>query len=745
MATSASRPDTGEDTLLDDRALAGIRAKEVLVGKLRSEELFEQTGHYCGVEHLTLKSQDPLAYESFHTRLLSMVITARETSRKISASPGVREVGESVVALFTPDGDSIALSTGIVIHVHTLSRFIKWMIDHNYEDDPGIHPGDIFVNNDPFVADVHQPDLMTVIPIFHDDELIGWAGSVCHEIEIGGVIGGANMGTTAERFGNGLTVTAERIGQNDEIRRDYWIRAEYNLRTPIYWILDQKALLAACLMVRERVGELVESYGMDYYKQAVRQLIEEGRRGHLERMRIMTVPGRYRNPAFSFHLQEGKEGTSPISHDIMLNIPVEIDIRPDGHMTIDFDGATPQSWTPFNCSIAASDGILLVAMTQFMDYDGRVNDGTYYGLDIKAPLGSCMNPDSHLVSIGGVFSVIMPVFGAWARAMSRSYVARGFKEEVFVGMVTTPFLEGGGINHFGQHAGGQNLEGGAQGSGARGIMDGIDNAYAGWNPESDMGNVEIWEQALPNLYLGRRIIPDNYGWGRFRGGATMASTWVFYKTPSWVGHSTLHSDLMFDNAGMCGGYPAPTAKYHHLVRGSDYKQLAAEGKPLAHAEGDPSNPDVLNLGGAYELVEGYFHKLLRDGDIVQFIYNAGGGYGDPLERDLDLVLPDLENGYMTIGAAERVLKVAAHFLESEDRFEIDRDRTTALRDQERDNRRSRAIPVSEWMETERKRVANHELDPRVLRCYAGSFQISERWATEFIEFWGLEPDYKPEA
>jgi acetone carboxylase alpha subunit len=587
---------------------------------------------------------------------------------------------------------------------------------------------------------------MTVIPIFEGEELIGWAGAVCHEIEIGGVIGGANMGTTAERFGNGLTVTAERIGQNDTIRRDYWIRAEYNLRTPIYWILDQKALLAACLMVRERVGELIESVGVDYYRWATRELIEESRRGHLERMRIMTVPGRYRNPAFSLHLQEGKEGTSPISHDIMLNIPVELEIRPDGHMTIDFDGATPQSWTPFNCAAAASDGILLVAMTQFMDYDGRVNDGTYYALDIKAPLGSCMNPDNHLVSIGGVFSVIMPVFGAWARAMSRSYIARGFKEEIFVGMVTTPFLEGGGINHYGQHAGGQNLEGAAQGSGARGIMDGIDNAYAGWNPESDMGNVEIWEQALPNLYLGRRIIPDHYGWGRYRGGATMASTWLFYKTPGWVGQSTLHSDLMFDNAGMCGGYPAPTAKYHHLVRGSDYKALAAEGKPLAHVEGDPANPDVEKyLGGTYEREDGYFHKVLRHGDVLQFIYNAGGGYGDPLERDPALVLGDLENGYMTLEAASRIHKVAGAFVESTDSFEIDAGKTAAAIEQEREKRRARAIPVSEWIAKERERVVNHDLDHRVLRCYAGSFETSKRWAQEFVEFWGLDADYTPVA
>jgi acetone carboxylase gamma subunit len=84
-----------------------------------AQRLSQETGHYWGVEELELKRNNPLSYDSFHARLLSSVITARETSKRISASPGVREVGESVVALYTPDGDSVVLSTGIVIHVHT--------------------------------------------------------------------------------------------------------------------------------------------------------------------------------------------------------------------------------------------------------------------------------------------------------------------------------------------------------------------------------------------------------------------------------------------------------------------------------------------------------------------------------------------------------------------------------------------------------------------------------------------------
>jgi acetone carboxylase alpha subunit len=708
-----------------------------------SERAFRQTGRYWGIERLTHKESDPLAYDSFHARLLSMVITARETSKKISASPGVREVGESVVALYTPEGDSVVLSTGIVIHVHTMSRFIKWMIEHGYEEDPGIRPGDVFANNDPFVSDVHPPDLMTVIPLFCDGELIGWAGSVCHEIETGGVVGGANMGTTAERFGNGLTVTAEKIGQNDTIHRDYWLRAEYNLRTPIYWILDQKAMLSACLEVRERVGELVAEYGVDYYKRATHELIEEARRAHLERMRLMTVPGRYRVPAVSAHLLQNKPGTSPLSKDVMLHAPVEINIDTDGHMRVSLEGIGPQTWTPFNCSLSASDGVLFVALTQFMDYDGRVNDGAWYGLEFHIPSGSFANPDSHLVSIGGIWSVIMPIFGAWMRGMSRAFLARGFKEEIHVGMVTTPIFEGGGIDQYGRRSGVQNLECASEGSGARGIMDGIDNGYVGWNPESDMGNVEIWEQFLPILYLGRRITPDTFGWGRFRGGTTMHSTYLFRNTPMWLVLSTIHSDLVFDNAGLCGGYPAPTARYFHTVVGSNAIAAGQRREPLPHVEGDPRQPDVARLlGGRYELEQGFYHRPRREGDVLQFFYNTGGGYGDPLERDPALVCGDLDEERVSLQMAAAVFGVIAHLDAEADRHVVDEEATRREREAIRRRRLERAEPARAWWQRERQRIIAGELAAMVRDCYAGSFAMSSSWRAEFIEFWELDPDFR---
>ena len=93
-----------------------------------SEKVFVDTGKYYGIERLTCKEDDPIKYEVFHSRLLSALISAREVAKMVSASPMVRDVGELCFTLYTPEGDSIVLSTGIVAHVHTMSRAIKWMM-----------------------------------------------------------------------------------------------------------------------------------------------------------------------------------------------------------------------------------------------------------------------------------------------------------------------------------------------------------------------------------------------------------------------------------------------------------------------------------------------------------------------------------------------------------------------------------------------------------------------------------------
>src|ERR1700760_5168467 len=151
----------------------GLKLAEMLA---LSEGRFEETGYYHGLRDLEMKDSCPPHFEKLFSRVRGGMVTARETALNISASPIVRELGEICFALYTPEGDNIALSTGIIVHVHTMSEAIKYMVRNGWEDNPGIKPGDIFANNQPTIGDGHKANGQTFVPIFWQDELIARAG-----------------------------------------------------------------------------------------------------------------------------------------------------------------------------------------------------------------------------------------------------------------------------------------------------------------------------------------------------------------------------------------------------------------------------------------------------------------------------------------------------------------------------------------------------------------------------------------
>jgi len=731
-----------ERPLTPEPGRADVSLREQLA---ESERLLDATGHYAGLAALPYKDKGPLLYERIYSRLHSTVVSAREGARRIAASPGVREVGELVFALYTPEGDAVTISTGILVHVHTMSRFIKWMINNDYEEEPGINPGDIFANNDTFIGSVHVPDVMDVVPVFFEGELVGWVGGVCHELEVGGITGGGDVALAQERFTEGMFVCAEKVGLNDDLRRDYIVRCERNLREPAFWIMDEKAKVSACLEIRDRVLELIAEIGIDTYRGIIREYIEEGRRTQLERMRLMSVPGRYRAVTFYGHVAAPGQQLLPLGRrETLLHMPLEVTVGRDGFTTVDFEGASPWGYHSMNCTKAAMDGGLFVTLTQSIGYDGKVNDGSYQGVRLHLPPGSWTNPDSELVATATAWALLLPAFGTFQRILSRGFYARGFHEEIFVGQVNTPMVEGGGTNQFGRPFGCALFECGAGGSGARAIMDGLDSGYAGWNPESDMGNAEIWEHSIPWVYLARAIDSDSGGYGKRRGGVAFTSLWKIHKTPHIMVATSEHSARVFDNAGMCGGYPASTIQYHYALRKVGLDDLLSRyakipRRPEVNGQVDPILAE-LGRGGQLDAVDGAYLGRFQHGDLFSHSYNSGGGFGDPLDRDPADIERDVHNGIASREMSEVVNGVVLR--ETEEGFRTDREKTAERRQEIRARRLAESMPVADWYESQRARLLGGSFVEPVANMYGDCRRLSPTWWRQFTEFWGLPAEFE---
>jgi N-methylhydantoinase B/oxoprolinase/acetone carboxylase alpha subunit len=718
-----------------------------------SEKLIEEKKSYYGLDNLHLKEKDPFRYERAYASLRGALVSARETALHVAASPIVKEIGELCFALYTPEGDSIVVSTGILVHVHTMSEAIKFMIRENYEVDPGINDGDIFLNNDPACGNVHTTDVQTLSPIFWKDELIGWAGGVTHQIDTGGITPGHDLVPAMQRFDDGVYYTCRKIGSNDKIWKDHLISAKRSVRTPMYWELDEKCRLAGNLMIKDAVLDFIEREGIDYYKSFVREAIEETRRVFQERVKERLIPGRYRAAAFMDMAQKSEAWQPRARLDKISNQPLEIIIKEDGKMYLSFEGASGPGPNCMNCDKGAMEGGQWVLLTQILIYGDKVNDGAYFAVEKNYPKGTWCNPGDIYLSYQAPWGNLIPAYTGMMKCISYGLFSRGYREEVVAGYpFTGDAIQGGGVYSdgplIGQRWSLSTFEISGQGLGASAIRDGLNWGYAMWNPESDLGDVETWELFQGGVpYLSRRVKPNLSGHGKYRGGANYEGVAVvaYSKDVDFFGAK---EGMVFHGAGgMHGGYPNATG-YRLYAKNTNLKDLFKNKEDYPLGDPDPSN------GEFEKLLEGEITRkpycsiypiTLENYDLIYYFMSGGCGYGDPLERKLDQIKKDLDDGIYSADIVNNVYGVIAKFDETKKEWIIDEQATQKRKEQLKNERIEKSMPFEEFWEKERSKIIENRLIDPVHLMYTESLSLSKEWSKMFKEFWKLPEDFQLEV
>jgi N-methylhydantoinase B/acetone carboxylase alpha subunit len=718
-----------------------------------SEKLFDDTGNYFGIDKLSLKEKDPFRYERAYASLRGALVSARETALHVAASPIVKEIGELCFGLYTPEGDSIAVSTGILVHIHTMSEAVKFIIREDYEDDPTINPGDIFLNNDPQCGNVHTTDVQTIIPIFWEDELIGWAGGVTHQIDIGGITPGHVLMSSVQRFDDGVYYTCKKIGSNDKIWKDHMISAKRSVRTPLYWELDEKCRLAGDLMIRDALFDFIQREGLDYYKQFIREVIEEGKRIFKERVKERLIPGRYRASSNIDQVGEWEAWQPRAKVNKVYNQPMEIIVDPDGKLNLSLDGASACGSNAVNCDIGALAGATWVLLTQILIYGDKVNDGAHFAVSNYFPKGSWANPGDPYLSYQNPWANLIPAYSGMMKCISYGLFSRGYREEVFPGYgLTRDAIQGGGTYESGPLEGRlwmlSTFEISGQGLSASAVRDGLNWGYAMWNPESDLGDVETWELFQGGVpYLARKVKPNNAGHGKYRGGSN-------YGGIALVAHSKdveffgIAEGLVFSGAGgMHGGYPQPTA-YRLIAKNTNLKEIFENQEDYPLWDPDPANGEFERLLKADIIRRPYAQMYpisLENYDMFHWCMSGGPGYGDPLERRVESVKKDLDDGIYTKEKVYHIYGVVANYDENKEVWIIDEESTNNRRKEMINERREKSITFEEFWERERTKITENQLSQPVKLMIKESLELSDKWGKEFLEFWKLPEKFTTEV
>ena len=533
------------------------------------------------------------------------------------------------------NGDTVMQGTrDIAVHVGTLHFTAKAVLNRFRGD---IHPGDVFMVNDPYIGGTHFCDVRLVRPVFHGLRLIAFTQSNGHWADIGGSQPGSFDIQAKEHFGEGLRITPIRIWRRGEFLRDIAEMIVSNTRAPADAMGDLLAQAGCTEMGEQRLLELVGRYGVETIVAAFRECQD-----YVERFARRKVAGL---PSGTWHTEDFID-QDPSAGEGLIPIRVSMTIE-GGAVHYDLTGSHPA----IGCFLNATEGSAfsaVVAGTKTFFPEVPLNSGFYRFIHAHLPPGTVVNAP-HPVAVTGFCSgayekIMNAVFELWSRILPDRALACCFNLEYLLvgGRDERDATRGRYFMWYDWMAGGWGGRADRDGSSATSPIFGVGLAIQ---------SCEAQERLTPVLTSEHAIVADSGGPGRFRGGCGVHKGGRLTE----IGRTVMSYSC--DRArsvtwGLHGGLPS-----------------VPHGVTLERAGERPRY-----LGAVFSGVP------VRSGDKFWRPSAGGGGLGDPLERDPTQVLEDVIDGYVTVAGAARDYGVVVEAIDAEvDDWRVDPAATEAAR------------------------------------------------------------------
>ena len=233
---------------------------------------------------------DPITLEILWNRLIAIADEAAAALVRTSFSSTVRESNDYACVLLDANGDTLAENRGSIPSfcgcvARTMRHFLERFPASTWQS------GDVVITNDPWMATGHRPDFTMASPILHKGKLVGFAGSIAHSPDIGGVLWSADC---TDVFEEGLGVPPLRFYRAGVLNQEFVEIFRSNCRVPDQALGDLQAMAAAGDVMVAGVIELLDDQDLKDLSSLGRVL--QSRAEAAMRKAIKAVPdGTYRS------------------------------------------------------------------------------------------------------------------------------------------------------------------------------------------------------------------------------------------------------------------------------------------------------------------------------------------------------------------------------------------------------------------------------------------------------------------
>jgi len=543
---------------------------------------------------------DPITLEVVQESFISMVREMRANLVRTAYSSVLYEARDFSCVIMDPKGQLIAQAEDNPSHVFPIPWSVRLMFDRFGKD---IHPGDIFLHNDPYTGGTHLNDVALIFPVFVEKELSFFPVIRAHWGDVGGMTPGSLSGGSKEIFQEGIRIPMLKVYQNGEPNQAVLDLLFSNMRIPYEREGDLQAIIGTCRIAEKRINELIAKYGKRIVEECAKIVLDRAE----QRMRraISAIPDR--TYVYETYLDCSGDSLEPVV--VKVKITVERD-----NLVIDFTGSSPQTKGPLNAGPAVAPTGAFIILKSFLDPDGPINHGAFRPIRFINPQGTVLNA-IYPAPCGGFSEVRRcaesAVMGALAKAIPDRVTGdiKGTANHLYISGL---YPQSGGTFIFYEYPAG--------GTGAFNEEDG-NNAVRSFT-EGDFGSiqpVESIENLFPLVVERCELRTDSAGDGKTRGGLGLRREIRIIAEDASL--SILSDKNLIPPFGVLGGFWGAANRFRVIRK---EKRLAPS----------PIPGKVTRFP-------------LEKGDVVLMETSGGGGYGDPLERDLHLVERDLSEGLVT--------------------------------------------------------------------------------------------------
>ena len=575
-----------------------------------------------------ISSVDPITFEILSHRLYQIAKEMGTALERVGGTVNTTQMHDYMASLYLANGDVLSAGDSMGWHVACAGFAVKRIIER-FENNGGINPDDIFLLNDPYLAAIHQSDVYMISPIHFRGQLVGWSATFVHVMDIGAMSPGGNSPGATEICHEGIRIPGIKLVDRGELRKDLFDAFINMTRQPVMVGLDLKCEIAANNVAKFRMQALYEQFGPELVTAVSQEMLHHSEA--ILRRRIAEIPDGTWSDTGSIHA-----GDTWKVH-VTLN-------KKDDRLLFDFTGSSPQAKKGINLPYHATFGACYEAILCTLAYDLPKNHGALKPIEVIAPEGTVVNPTPPApVSLNTTSGGATVKFVANSAIMQMLATSKKWRGEVMALNAGHRLARHAGINQHGKYYVSTLSEGALDGTGARSYKDGDDTGRG-----LSCHNIEWLEANFPLLYLFRRNTKGGAGAGRYRGGTGGESALTVYDAPDGKikGVALGVAGLRNSGQGMFGGYP-----------GAPSLLMLKEGTRVAEMIAADKSPDRLDeVGGSGRLLP-YCEFDVGKNDVLYMRMSSGGGYGDPLEREPERVLNDVEAGIVSREEAKEIYGV----------------------------------------------------------------------------------------